>query len=101
MGGFCPVQAERCAKEPHQNVDNILFSSFFLKVVNFVRTCPPTSQTVKLIFLYSTVSTLNPSEKKIVDALCVRRHSRRIGKSMIVSISLTDSWNCCHNFSEL
>ena len=26
----------------------------------FACTCPPTSHTVKLIFLYSTVSTLNP-----------------------------------------
>ena len=27
-------------------------------------TCPPTSHTVKLIFLYSTVSTLNPGVLK-------------------------------------
>ena len=31
----------------------------------FVRTCPPTSHTVKLIFLYSTVSTLNPINSQL------------------------------------
>jgi hypothetical protein len=30
-------------------------------------TCPPTSHTVKLIFLYSTVSTLNPGDENVDD----------------------------------
>ena len=30
------------------------------RIFYYYDTCPPTSHTVKLIFLYSTVSTLNP-----------------------------------------
>jgi hypothetical protein len=41
---------------------------FYVKVsylFHLILSCPPTSHTVKQIFLYSTVSTLNPDNNKI------------------------------------
>ena len=54
-------------------------------------TWPPTSQTVKLIFLYSTVSTLKPEGEKInVDGLWPRREcSPIVGIVVTISPSLS------------
>jgi len=40
--------------------------------------CPPTSHTVKLMFLYSTVSTLKPV-KKSGETVCMRVSGRAVG----------------------
>lgn len=56
-------------------------------------TCPPTSHTVKLMFLYSTVSTLNPT--KIMKAVGGKKHLRAIYRwnLPIVGIVVTTSPN--------
>ena len=41
------------------------------------RTCPPTSHTVKLMFLYSTVSTLNPAQRGADTRVDVRRRKNK------------------------
>ena len=56
-----------------------------------IGTCPPTSHTVKLMFLYSTVSTLNPTEKTEVKI----RHA----EIFTVEVSLTDSGDSRDDFS--
>lgn len=48
---------------------------------------PPTSQTVKLIFLYSTVSTLNPANNNL---------SHNNAKLLITKHIIWTSWNYSH-----
>ena len=59
MGEFCPEKLEGIPLVGLLNLGSMRF--FFLNYC----TCPPTSHTVKLIFLYSTVSTLNPEEQSV------------------------------------
>jgi len=65
------------------------------------RTCPPTSHTVKLMFLYSTVSTLNPARDNKGGRRGVVRRCSRVFSNADGRRARTDRGNRGHDLAQL
>ena len=101
MGGFCPEKSQY-----EKFIDKIRCRKVALSILRLSNkrhslfvflTCPPTSHTVKLMFLYSTVSTLNPVMLKF-EAMKYHQVSER--EILKKNEELTDGWDCCHDLSQ-